>query len=97
MCLRSSNKLTDHLLISTGADDDGRLIVWDFVDRVMLSEAPNIYRDYRGTIYNLNIVRFEDPRNQSQSPFFGPEEEGFSKSNISSHSDDSVAGGNGLC
>lgn len=81
MCLRSSNKAGDKLLISTGADDDGRLIVWDFVDRVMLTEAPNMYHDYRGTIYNINILRFEDPRVKTKNSLVDQEEDAFSKSN----------------
>lgn len=80
MCIRCSNKLNDKVLISSGADDDGRLCVWDYIERVMLSEAPNMFNDYRGTVYNLNVIRFEDPRLSASNPLMNDDELIFARS-----------------
>lgn len=83
--MRSSNKAEDRLLFSGGADDDVRLIVWDYLDRVKVNEAMNFFNDYRGSIYNLNIIRFDDPKFKQKLPASTQlaEEELYAKSNYS--------------
>lgn len=82
--VRSSNKAEDRLLFSGGADDDVRLIVWDYLDRVKVNEAMNFFNDYRGSIYNLNIIRFDDPKFKQKLPASTQlaEEELYAKSNF---------------
>ncbi len=59
MCLRSSNMIGDRSLFSCGYQDDGRVRVWDFMQRCILAEVEAQHRDFRDTIYRLHTLTFE--------------------------------------
>lgn len=69
MSLRSSNRQGDNLLISSGGEDDGRIRVWDFMERATINEIGNVYDDYRCATYNLSIIHFDDCKEDSDDEF----------------------------
>lgn len=61
MCIRASNSQHDRTLISCGYHDDGMLRVWDYRERLTVAEILNQHFSHRDTIYNVNLITFDDP------------------------------------
>lgn len=59
MCIRSSNNQGDRTLFSCGYQDDGRVRVWDFIERYTLAEAMSQYFNHRDTIYQMHLISFD--------------------------------------
>ena len=61
MCVRASNQAGDRILYSCGYQDDGRVRVWDYLERATVAEAMSSYFNHRDTIYNMHLVKFQPP------------------------------------
>lgn len=61
MSIKNSNRLNDRLIISCGGDDeDSRMVIWEALERIIISETQQMQKDYRARIYNTNIIYFSD-------------------------------------
>ena len=61
MCIRSTNEAGDRTMFTSGYQDDGRVRVWDFLERSILAEVEAKYEDYRDSIYSMNLFKFQSP------------------------------------
>jgi WD40 repeat protein len=59
MCIKGSNSADDNILISTGYKDDGRIRVWDYMERSTISECHNLRGESRDTLYNICLMTFK--------------------------------------
>ena len=78
MCIRSTNEAGDRIMFTSGYQDDGRVRVWDFMERSILAEVEAKYEDYRDSIYSMNLFKFEPDYESEVDP-----EQGASKSKLS--------------
>lgn len=60
MCIRGSNFDDDHILISTGYKDDGRIRIWDYMERSTIAECQNLREELPDTLYNINLMVFKE-------------------------------------
>lgn len=79
ICLQGTNSLEDCILLSCGYKDDGRLRVWDFLERSTIAECPNLRGEEMDTIYNINTIVFLDRGNAEQLHLLKDAEENHSK------------------